>query len=497
MISAFVSRSSGAWIASRPPSTPAARREVRHPLERLEVLRPAVGIARIVERVHADEDVVRTGRLREGEREGEEDRVARRHVGDRDPAADLLRARVLRHRDVRGERRAAEGAQVDLGDRRDAPRRAPARRAPRTRAPPRAAGRSGRRARASRSLRRARWRASWRNRGRRRAGRPRGGVACWKAIAAPSDRGMPADRRRRRRWRRLPAAPSIPPPMTSLRVAPLPAELDRPHRRPSRSSPRTRSPASSSRRGSSSARSRPASAPTLHRRSTIGPGARESRSRSRSPWTACASPTATARLLFGWDEFYINFELISIARRELDLLEVRLVGPYGRLVIRRDGTLNMSDIADSMNAAAKAAPPSGPPPVLSVDALHIAGRAFRCLRQRDTAPLPLDDRARGRSISPPFATRRDTNSRYSFSGRTESGESFAWAGTSRSIPLRSTGDVLASTVFTSRSTGPSTSGRSASTCRAASWRSRRATSCRSAPPTGRSGSPAGRCRSTH
>src|SRR5208283_410179 len=39
-----------------------------------------------------------------------------------------------------------------------------------------------------------------------------------------------------------------------------------------------------------------------------------------------------------------------------------------------------------------------------------------------------------------FVTRRDNNSRYSFSGRTDSGESFSWAGTVGIDPLRSAGE---------------------------------------------------------
>ena len=178
-------------------------------------------------------------------------------------------------------------------------------------------------------------------------------------------------------------------------------------------------------------------AATLHRRSSVG--------RVRVNPFALSVTVDSLRvadrdgaLLFGWDQLYVNAELISLARRELDLLEVRLIGPYGRLVIRRDGTLNISDIADSMNAAAKTAPPSGPPPVLSVDELHIAGARFNVLDSATRRPF--------RSTIGPwkidltaFATRRDASSRYAFSGRTESGESFAWSGDLAILPVRSTG----------------------------------------------------------
>ena len=97
------------------------RRQVRHRLEGAEVLRAAVGVARVVQGVDADEDVPRVQHLRIGQRVGEEDRVPRRDVGHGDAAADLAGVAPLGDRDVRGQRRAAEGAQVDR-DQRGVPR---------------------------------------------------------------------------------------------------------------------------------------------------------------------------------------------------------------------------------------------------------------------------------------------------------------------------------------------------------------------------------------
>jgi hypothetical protein len=173
---------------------------------------------------------------------------------------------------------------------------------------------------------------------------------------------------------------------------------------------------------------------TLHRPATVG--------RVRVNPFALSVTVDTLRvadrdgaLLLAWDELYVNAEILSLVRRELDLAEVRLVNPYGRMVIRRDGTLNVSDIVDSM----KASPGGGPAPVISIDGLHIAGARFDVVDsatartfQTTIGPWRIDLAA--------FATRRDNNSRYSFSGRTESGESFAWAGTLAIDPLRSAGE---------------------------------------------------------
>ena len=88
--------------------------EVRHPRVGLEVLGPAIGIAAVVERVGAEEDVAGAEGLGPGQREREEDGVAGGDVGGRDALADLGQRRVLGHRHVGGERRAPEGAEVEV-----------------------------------------------------------------------------------------------------------------------------------------------------------------------------------------------------------------------------------------------------------------------------------------------------------------------------------------------------------------------------------------------
>ena len=87
-------------------------REIGEALELGDKLRPAVGIARIIERIDADVDVARAVRFGEPEREAEEDRVARRNVGDRYSLAQA----VLRDRDVAGQRRPSKGAKIERQD---------------------------------------------------------------------------------------------------------------------------------------------------------------------------------------------------------------------------------------------------------------------------------------------------------------------------------------------------------------------------------------------
>ncbi len=67
------------------PFDPGLGRQVGHLLERRDVLRPAVRVAAVIKRVHSDEHIAGSERLRPRQREGKEHRVTGRHVSDRDP----------------------------------------------------------------------------------------------------------------------------------------------------------------------------------------------------------------------------------------------------------------------------------------------------------------------------------------------------------------------------------------------------------------------------
>ena len=83
-------------------------------LERRDELRPAIRIARVVERIHAEKNVGRFEHLRPREGHREKDRVPRWNVCDGYFATDGVRYGVFRHVDVVGERGPAKRAQVHL-----------------------------------------------------------------------------------------------------------------------------------------------------------------------------------------------------------------------------------------------------------------------------------------------------------------------------------------------------------------------------------------------
>ncbi len=93
---------------SQPALDARLRGQVGHRGERGDVLRPAVGIAAVVDRVDAEEDVGRADRLGIGQRQRQQHRVPRRHVGDRDAVGHLVGRSILGHVDRGRQGTAAE-----------------------------------------------------------------------------------------------------------------------------------------------------------------------------------------------------------------------------------------------------------------------------------------------------------------------------------------------------------------------------------------------------
>ena len=110
MICALVSAMSGVCTRKRAPPTPLAVASVASCSNAAMNSGRQSGIAGIVERVDADDDVARVEHFGPAERERQEHRVARRHVG-RGNLRGIDRP-ILRHRQIARQRRAAERGQV-------------------------------------------------------------------------------------------------------------------------------------------------------------------------------------------------------------------------------------------------------------------------------------------------------------------------------------------------------------------------------------------------
>ena len=84
-------------------------------LERRNKFRPAIGISAVIDRVRPNKDIRSIEDFAPGKSIGKKDRVPRGHVGNRDVAV-AFRPAILRHRNLIGQRGAAEDAQIDLRD---------------------------------------------------------------------------------------------------------------------------------------------------------------------------------------------------------------------------------------------------------------------------------------------------------------------------------------------------------------------------------------------
>ena len=143
-----------------------------------------------------------------------------------------------------------------------------------------------------------------------------------------------------------------------------------------------------------------------------------------------------------WDRLYVNVALWRVIRRELALKEVQLVRFHAHVSMDKRGRLNFQDLVDESTSSGPPTPEPQKkrPLVFAVQRLDIqqaqldfADRSRR--RPFDTTVGPFDIRLQG------FRSVPDSTSPYSFAGTTESGETFSWAGSLLTEPLRSSGTV--------------------------------------------------------
>lgn len=147
-----------------------------------------------------------------------------------------------------------------------------------------------------------------------------------------------------------------------------------------------------------------------------------------------------------WRSLFVDYELWPIVKRELRFRAIRVEQPSVRGGLRRDGAPTFADVAERLRRREGAQPARDgkreeKPWTIAVDRLDI-GAAF----------VEFRDLSRGRpfesTVGPvtlhveSFRTTSDGRSPYTFSGRTEAGETFSWTGTLRVVPLRSSGTLV-------------------------------------------------------
>ncbi len=145
-----------------------------------------------------------------------------------------------------------------------------------------------------------------------------------------------------------------------------------------------------------------------------------------------------------WDEVYVNFQLSSFFGHPWVFKEIRVVSPFARAQMNKDGTFNFSDlIAKFTPTNAPAAPPPKAP------AKPIGLWIGRLLITNATASVTdLTHRNPFKRLVGPitfslenFETDPENKNPHEFTGTTDAGERIAWSGYFFLNPVRSWGEL--------------------------------------------------------
>jgi uncharacterized protein DUF748 len=138
--------------------------------------------------------------------------------------------------------------------------------------------------------------------------------------------------------------------------------------------------------------------------------------------------------LVAFRRLFLDLDVASLWRRGGSFRVIELDQPFTRVLIRRDGTLNLADLAKPFANE----PPDEEPVRLFVDRLRVTGGALNF--EDDTRATPF--RARLKPIAfdlRDFSTTEKTGNAYALQGASSAGERFAWRGTFSLEPLASRG----------------------------------------------------------
>ena len=164
-----------------------------------------------------------------------------------------------------------------------------------------------------------------------------------------------------------------------------------------------------------------------------------------NPWTLSLTVRGLAltepdgRPFALWDELYVNFQASSLFRWAWTFKEIRLVKPFGEVILLKDGRLNFANMLEpAPDAPLK--PPSKSIPRINVFSLEVTNgfvavedRTRRSLFRTEYRPINLSLKE--------FSTRPNSDTPYSFRAESDAGRSITWAGDLTVQPLRSSGHL--------------------------------------------------------
>jgi Domain of Unknown Function (DUF748) len=150
-----------------------------------------------------------------------------------------------------------------------------------------------------------------------------------------------------------------------------------------------------------------------------------------------ALPDAEGQPMLSFRHLLVNLTVASVWRRGPDFQAILLEQPFVRVLIRPDGTLNLSELA--LPPSPEAQPEPSPQPLrLFINHFSVQGgnvafedRAHPTDFRTEIKPITFDLRN--------FSTVGKDSGTYALSGASDAGERFSWSGSVSSLPLASHG----------------------------------------------------------
>ena len=139
-----------------------------------------------------------------------------------------------------------------------------------------------------------------------------------------------------------------------------------------------------------------------------------------------------------WEELYVNFQLSSVVRFAWTFAEIGLKQPYGHVALFKDGRLNFANMFDEGAPPAPKPQKPGAVPHVNVWWLHIDDGVLALDDATHRLPLHTEFKPINLSLTN-LTTRLGQGSVYSFQASSDSGRSFAWAGSLVVQPFQSRG----------------------------------------------------------
>ena len=148
-------------------------------------------------------------------------------------------------------------------------------------------------------------------------------------------------------------------------------------------------------------------------------------------------PDADGQPMLGFNRLFVNVGTVSIWRRAPSFQEITLDGPFARVLIHPDGTLNLADLSKAFPPGPKPTEPTKPAR-LFIDRLSV--HSGRTVFEDHSKPDPFTAELQPISFElRDFSTTGKTGNAYSLAGASEAGERFRWDGTLEVTPVSSKG----------------------------------------------------------